>query len=82
MARQNKRTPSKLARHAQRLAANVRQLRQDAGLSQRELAAAAGVRQALVSDIERGEANPTFESLVKIADTLRVDLTRIFDGDQ
>ena len=73
---------AKLARHMRWLAANVRRLRQDAGLSQQDLAKAAKIRQALVSEIERGEANPTLESLVKLAEVLKVDLARLFDGDR
>jgi transcriptional regulator with XRE-family HTH domain len=73
---------AKLARHARWLAANVRQLRQDADLSQRELAEAAEIRQALISEIERGEANPTLESLVKLAEALKVGLARLFDSGQ
>ena len=80
MARPSEKMPAKLPRHARWLAANVRQLRQDAGLSQQDLAAAAKIRQALISEIERGEANPTLESLVKLAEALRVDLARLFDS--
>ena len=82
MARPSKRMSAKLTRHMRWLAANVRRLRQDAGLSQQELAKAAEIRQALVSEIERGEANPTLESLVKLAQALKVDLARLFDGDR
>ena len=78
MARPSKRMSAKLARHMRWLAANVRRLRQDAGLSQQELAKAAEIRQALVSEIERGEANPTLESLVKLAEALKVDLAGLF----
>ena len=80
MARPSKSMSTKLARHARWLAANVRQLRQDAGLSQQELAEAAEIRQALISEIERGGANPTLESLVKLAEALKVDLSKLFDS--
>lgn len=42
-------------------------------MSQTELAEAAGVRRALVSDIERSVANPTLESLSRIAKALGVE---------
>ena len=80
MAQPGKNMPAKLARHARWLAANVRRLRQDAGLSQQGLAEAAEIRQALISEIERGEANPTLESLVKLAEALKVDLATLFDS--
>ena len=38
-----------------------------AGLSQRELAARAGATQALVARIERGQANPTIDTIARIA---------------
>ncbi|MGY4480144.1 transcriptional regulator with XRE-family HTH domain [Bradyrhizobium sp. USDA 3364] len=49
-------------------------------MSQRDLANQAGVRQALVSQIERGEANVTIDSLLKIAVALSVSLTDLLDG--
>jgi transcriptional regulator with XRE-family HTH domain len=41
------------------IAANVRAARREQGLSLRELAARSGVSKALLSRLERGEANPT-----------------------
>jgi transcriptional regulator with XRE-family HTH domain len=52
----------------------VKELRDAAGLSQTELAERAGVRRALVSDIERGEnTNVKLETLEKLATALGVD---------
>jgi transcriptional regulator with XRE-family HTH domain len=56
----------------QLLARNVRRLRQKKSWSQHDLANEAGVRQALVSSIESGQANPTLESLDKVALALDV----------
>jgi transcriptional regulator with XRE-family HTH domain len=56
----------------QLLARNVRRLRQRKSWSQHDLANEAGVRQALVSSIESGQANPTLESLDKVASALDV----------
>jgi transcriptional regulator with XRE-family HTH domain len=47
-------------------------------LSQRDLAERAGIRQALVSQIELGEANVTLDSLLRIAIALDVDLAGLF----
>jgi transcriptional regulator with XRE-family HTH domain len=82
MGRPTKKAPANLARNARALGRNVRRLRQLAELSQEELAEAANLRQALISEIERGEANPRLESLTKIADALKVRLTDLFDHDQ
>lgn len=56
------------------LAAGLKSGRQDRGLSQSDLAAKAGVRQALVSQIESAEANPTLETLCKLATALNVGI--------
>ena len=42
-------------------------------MSQTDLAEDAGIRRALVSDIERRAANPTLESIVRIATALGVE---------
>ncbi|MEU6158980.1 XRE family transcriptional regulator [Streptomyces sp. NPDC047130] len=52
------------------LAGNVNRRRLARGLSLRELSAATGVSKALLSQIERAEANPTVDVLVRIADAL------------
>jgi len=82
MGRPGKKAPATLARNARMLGENVRRLRYLAELSQEDLAEAADLRQALISEIERGEANPRLESLTKIADALKVRLTDLFDSKQ
>lgn len=49
-------------------------------MSQDELAKAAGVRRALVSDIERRVANPTLESLSRIATAFGVQPAELLDA--
>jgi transcriptional regulator with XRE-family HTH domain len=61
------------------LASNVRRLRIAKNLSQHELAAEAKIRQALVSAIEVEAANPTLDSLGKLADALKVNLDALFE---
>lgn len=56
------------------LAVGLKARRQARQLSQAGLASQAGVRQALVSEIELAEANPTIESLHKIASALGVGI--------
>ncbi|WP_028138849.1 helix-turn-helix transcriptional regulator [Bradyrhizobium japonicum] len=64
-----RRTPA----HTKRLLArNLRRLRQQRAWSQHDLADEANVRQALVSALEVAKANPTLESLDKIAVALNV----------
>jgi transcriptional regulator with XRE-family HTH domain len=52
------------------LATNVRRHRQDAGISQEELADRAKIDRTYVSGIERGIRNPTVRIVAKIAHEL------------
>ena len=53
-------------------AGNVRRLRKERGLSQEELAEAAGVHRTYVGMIERGEKNVTIYNIERIAAALKV----------
>ena len=61
------------------LARNLRRLRLERVLSQDDLAAEADLRQALISAIEVRTANPTLESLDRLASALGIDLAVLFD---
>jgi transcriptional regulator with XRE-family HTH domain len=61
------------------LGRNVRKLRLSLRMTQAELAERAESRRALISDIERGEANPTLDSLLHIAVALRVEAAELLD---
>ncbi len=61
-----------------RIAARVRQLRVDRGLSLEALAEASGVSRSMISLIERGESSPTAVVLEKIATGLGVSLASLF----
>ena len=54
------------------LAANIKAIRLERGLAQEKLALDAGVDRTLVSKIERLIANPSLETLVKLAIVLKV----------
>ncbi|MFF0869582.1 helix-turn-helix domain-containing protein [Nonomuraea sp. NPDC003560] len=61
------------------LAGNLRRTRLARGFSVRELAELTGVSKALISQIERGVANPTIEVLTRLAGALELtfaELTR------
>jgi transcriptional regulator with XRE-family HTH domain len=64
------------------LARNVRRLRLERGISQEELAAEASTRQALVSQVEVGDANPTLDTLARLAQALQVSLAELFDASR
>jgi transcriptional regulator with XRE-family HTH domain len=61
------------------LAWNLRHLRSERGLSQERLAADAGIDRAYVSQIERRLFAASVDTLGKLADTLGVEVGRLFD---
>jgi XRE family transcriptional regulator, regulator of sulfur utilization len=65
-----------------RLGAAVRELREQHGLTQAQMAAGAGLRRYHLAAIERGEVDPTFLTLVRITRAVPVplaELTTLFD---
>ena len=56
------------------LAANLREARAKAGISQEALALAAEVDRTYVSQIERGLGNPSVAVLAKLANKLSIDV--------
>jgi transcriptional regulator with XRE-family HTH domain len=54
------------------LAANIRRLRRDAELTQERLAELSGTHPSEVSRLERGERDPQFSTLMRIARGLGV----------
>ena len=62
------------------LGRKVRELRLSINMTQADLADEAEIRQALISEIERGEANPTLDSILRIAVALDVSLSALFES--
>jgi transcriptional regulator with XRE-family HTH domain len=63
------------------IARDVRAAREDAGLSQHRVAAAAGVSQSTVNALERALYDPTTEVMARIAAVLGMDLSvRLYPG--
>lgn len=60
-------------------AGNVRRLRKERGLSQEELAEAAGVHRTYVGMIERGEKNVTIYNIERLAQALNVSPGSLLD---
>jgi len=62
---------------------NVRRMRFRRGLSQKELAAAAGCSRVYVSEIEKGHRNPSLEVGMELARALGVSLGHLIsDPDE
>ena len=57
----------------QLLAANVRRLRRERGLTQEQLSFDAGMKRSYLSDLERGTRKPSVEALGRLADALGVE---------
>ncbi len=63
----------------QRLARNLRLLRQEKGWSQEVFAEEAGLHRTYISDLERGARNPTITVVDKLAVALGVAPGRLLD---
>jgi transcriptional regulator with XRE-family HTH domain len=63
------------------LGERLRFLRQQRGLSASQLAGTVGVSRALISQLERGHANPSIDTLRKIAAALDAPIASFFDDD-
>lgn len=57
----------------------IREQRSALGISQEELASRAGLHRTYVSEVERGERNPSITSIEKLAQALEVSFTSLFE---
>ena len=64
------------------LGMRIRYLRKRLGMSQLDLSLEADVNKNYISDLERGQRNPSLLVLEKIALALQVDLSTLFKGIQ
>lgn len=62
-----------------RIALNLHKLRKERNLSLGQLALAAGISKTMLSDIEKGNSNPTINTIWKIANGLKVPYTKLID---
>ena len=53
---------------------NIRERREELGISQKELAEACGIKQSSMCDIEMGRINPSIKVAIKIADALHIEI--------
>jgi len=58
----------------------LRDLRKARGMTLDSLAAVSGVSRSLLSQIERGQANPTIATVWNLTRTLEIELTDLVDG--
>ena len=60
----------------------LRSLRRDANMTLQELAERSGVSTGLISQIERGQGNPAYNTLIKLAQALGVKVGEFFGGPE
>ena len=60
----------------------LRQRRLALRLTQEQLAELAGVSLQHIGEIERGQGNPTLNSLVKLSDALDISLSELFENSE
>lgn len=60
----------------------IRTMRKERGLTVERLSELSGVSTGIVSQVERGKANPSFSTMVQLAHGLGISVARLFDGDE
>lgn len=65
---------------AKRVGQRIRSYRLQLGLSQEKLAELSGCHPTYIGQLERGEKNATLESIEKIAFSLDIPLSRLFEN--
>lgn len=58
---------------------NIRERREQLGISQKKLAERCGVAQSTICDIEQGRINPSLKLAVKIAQVLKVENIKFYE---
>ena len=57
---------------------NIREKREELGLSQKELAEKSGITQSFLCDIEQGRSKPSIDTALKIAEVLNISDVKFF----
>ena len=65
-----------------KLGLKIRQLRKSQKLTQEHLGEKAGISYKFIGEVERGAVNPSLDSLVSIANALRVSVKELFPGEK
>lgn len=68
---------SEIAKH---IGYRIRSYRTQLGYSQEKLAEISGCHPTYIGQVERGEKNPTIESIEKIAIALEISLSKLFEN--
>ena len=57
---------------------NIKERREQLGISQKELAEKVGISQSFLCDIEQGRSKPSIDTAIKIAQVLNVAYIKFF----
>lgn len=60
---------------------NIKQIRKRMNMSQKELATKMEISRSYLSDIENGNKNPSIKTVKKLADSLGLSVTDLFNDD-
>ena len=60
---------------------NIKERREQLGISQKELAEKADISQSFLCDIEQGRSKPSIDTAVKLADALDISDIKFFEGE-
>ena len=58
---------------------NIKERREQLGISQKELAEKAGISQSFLCDIEQGRSKPSIDTAIKISQVLNVSDIKFFE---
>ena len=58
---------------------HLRSIRIEQGLSQEQLSEISGLHRTYLGSLERGERNPTLLTLIKISQSIKIDLSHLVD---
>ena len=58
---------------------NIREKREELGLSQKELSEKSGITQSFLCDIEQGRSKPSIDVAIKLAKVLKVKDIKFFE---
>lgn len=71
---------ARYAKQSERLGSAVKELRFRSGDTLQVLAKRSGLSASTISKIENGQLSPTYETILRLADGLGVDLSALFEG--
>lgn len=60
---------------------NIKERREELGISQKELAEKAKISQSFLCDIEQGRCKPSIDTAVKIANALNITDIKFFEAE-